>query len=677
MINQVIVEQKERKEPASLKEGLTRMESARAALFTVMSHKYVDPLETDYEPLGMKKEAGKTYFYRDSKKLFSIEADTFVTKKSDPSVTYQMISLIADQGNKGIKVKGKHEFRKQAWLYATLRGLEVEGYSPTKKDELLLEYGRSRQNTILPESNLEKSKTTQETIPNEGLDASPNEGKKGTDQAPESGKSSKSENPSEEAFRQEPQNPKPNEVESPGRTQATLTTPTPREQKDQLWDWVAQLRYADSGEFYQALFENAAELPSEVALKALQNHLPEGQYRPMAETLLAGLVSTSRSPYVKSVLEHLPHPVEQPENFANLYRDYRKASEKRDQAHASGAFKDAQQAQIAINRIESKVYALAVQQASPIEETRINEPTPLPFSSSDRHIVDEYLNPQRWAEVNKERAIREKEFGHHSEILHVENSMPSQSEKDLNLFKRRDELKEKVGQCIVEGHHDPARWYRHEMNLIELEILWLSTGQPVDLKQIYPVAGEPLVLTPSQAEMVKSTPEFEAIATTADGPKSVQIPHSNEDDALLAPVVLPPCLSQLKEQAAEVLSEIQDAALLYGDRFYDYRSRVEASVQSKLDADPSNQENASLIIDFLSKSYDVAAPMLLEGLDISALKNDMMQRFEDRKREIENAISKNTPLDASVAVEHETLLENLKRLKTPSKVQRNNQVSVA
>jgi hypothetical protein len=676
MINQVIVEQKERKEPASLKEGLTRMESARAAFFTFMNRKYVDPLETDYEPLGTKKEAGTTHFYRDSKKLFSIDADTYATEKTDPGVTYQMISLIADQGNEGIRVIGKPEFRKQAWLYATLRGLEVEGYSPTKKDELLLEYGRSRQNTILPNPNLEKSETIQETASKKRLDTS-SSGDAQTDQGHESGKLLKSETPSEATQKSEQGNQKPIDTESKTRTQGVVTTPTPREQTDQLWDLVAQLRYADSGEFYQTLFENAAELPSDVALKALRENLPEAQYRPMAETLLAGLDSTSRSSYIRSVLDQLPDPVEQPENFVDLYRDYREASKKRDQAHASGTFKDAQQAQIALNRIENKVYELVVKQASPIQETRISEPTPLPFSSSDRHIVDEYLNPQRWAAVNKERAIREKEFGHHSEILHVENSMPSQSEKDLTLYKRRDELKEKVGQCIVEGHHDSSRWYRHEMNLIELEILWLRTGQPVDLKQTYPVAGEPLVLTPSQAEMVNGTPEIEATDISADGTKSVHMHRASEDEALLVPVVLPGCLSQLKEQAAEALSEIQDAAILYGDRFYDYRSRVETSVQSKLGANPSNQENASLIIDFLSKSYDVAAPMLLKGLDVSVLKQDMVQRFEDRKREIESALSKNTPLDATVAVEHETLLENLTRLKTPSKVQRNNQVSVA
>lgn len=56
------------------------------------------------------------------------------TKKSDAETIKAMLDIVENKGWKSIKITGTKEFKSQAWLEASLKGIEVRGYKPTEQD---------------------------------------------------------------------------------------------------------------------------------------------------------------------------------------------------------------------------------------------------------------------------------------------------------------------------------------------------------------------------------------------------------------------------------------------------------------------------------------------------------------------------------------------------------------
>lgn len=80
-------------------------------------------------------EAGEQFYYRtapgESTKLaFTDHGRRLVTEHDDPSVIQGMVLRAKAKGWTTVRVNGTTEFRTEAWVQATIAGLDVEGYTP-------------------------------------------------------------------------------------------------------------------------------------------------------------------------------------------------------------------------------------------------------------------------------------------------------------------------------------------------------------------------------------------------------------------------------------------------------------------------------------------------------------------------------------------------------------------
>jgi len=80
-------------------------------------------------------EAGEQFYYRTApgeptKLAFTDQGKRLVTEHDDPSVIQGMVLRAKAKGWTTVRVNGTAEFKTEAWVQATIAGLEVEGYTP-------------------------------------------------------------------------------------------------------------------------------------------------------------------------------------------------------------------------------------------------------------------------------------------------------------------------------------------------------------------------------------------------------------------------------------------------------------------------------------------------------------------------------------------------------------------
>ena len=80
-------------------------------------------------------EAGEQFYYRTApgeptKIAFTDHGKRLVTEHDDPSVIQGMILRAKAKGWTTVRVNGTIEFKTEAWVQATIAGLDVEGYTP-------------------------------------------------------------------------------------------------------------------------------------------------------------------------------------------------------------------------------------------------------------------------------------------------------------------------------------------------------------------------------------------------------------------------------------------------------------------------------------------------------------------------------------------------------------------
>jgi hypothetical protein len=90
-------------------------------------------------PPGVKKSYieinGKYYFAgRPDSLAFEDKGQRLRTKLNHGNVAGSMVDMAAAKGWTEIRVKGKEEFRREAWLHAASKGLAVRGYFPRDED---------------------------------------------------------------------------------------------------------------------------------------------------------------------------------------------------------------------------------------------------------------------------------------------------------------------------------------------------------------------------------------------------------------------------------------------------------------------------------------------------------------------------------------------------------------
>lgn len=84
-------------------------------------------------------EAGETFYFRTApgekeKVAFTDQGRRLITEHDDPSVIHGMILRAQEKGWTAVRVKGTEEFKAEAWVQASMAGLDVEGYRPRALD---------------------------------------------------------------------------------------------------------------------------------------------------------------------------------------------------------------------------------------------------------------------------------------------------------------------------------------------------------------------------------------------------------------------------------------------------------------------------------------------------------------------------------------------------------------
>ncbi|MDR4467866.1 MAG: hypothetical protein MRJ68_06130 [Nitrospira sp.] len=80
-------------------------------------------------------EAGGQFYYRTApgeptQVAFSDHGKRLITDHDDPRVIHGMVLRALEKGWTVVRVNGTNEFKTEAWVQATIAGLEVEGYTP-------------------------------------------------------------------------------------------------------------------------------------------------------------------------------------------------------------------------------------------------------------------------------------------------------------------------------------------------------------------------------------------------------------------------------------------------------------------------------------------------------------------------------------------------------------------
>ncbi|WP_156446415.1 MULTISPECIES: LPD7 domain-containing protein [Hyphomicrobiales] len=81
--------------------------------------------------------------YADSKGeylAFKVSTDRMATRLEDANVVRDMVSVAQHRGWKEVELRGSEEFRRTAWLEASVRGLSVRGYEPDPVDRAALAF---------------------------------------------------------------------------------------------------------------------------------------------------------------------------------------------------------------------------------------------------------------------------------------------------------------------------------------------------------------------------------------------------------------------------------------------------------------------------------------------------------------------------------------------------------
>jgi hypothetical protein len=82
------------------------------------------------------------YFDRNRKLAFVDKGGRLATDQNAPEIINSMVSVAQAKGWKAITIKGHDDFKRDAWLAASLAGIEVKGYKPEAPDLARLDHER-------------------------------------------------------------------------------------------------------------------------------------------------------------------------------------------------------------------------------------------------------------------------------------------------------------------------------------------------------------------------------------------------------------------------------------------------------------------------------------------------------------------------------------------------------
>ncbi len=135
----------EKRQPAATRREAANDERAGREESRERSDGKAEKDDTDFvTPEALRKRylqaENKFYFRDDENKLaFEDKGRRLATEHNDPEIAKSMIELAEAKGWNSIKVKGTEEFKREVWLQASLKGMEVSGFQPRDVDLAKLE----------------------------------------------------------------------------------------------------------------------------------------------------------------------------------------------------------------------------------------------------------------------------------------------------------------------------------------------------------------------------------------------------------------------------------------------------------------------------------------------------------------------------------------------------------
>jgi Large polyvalent protein-associated domain 7 len=105
-------------------------------------------------------EADSKFYFRGpgeaDKVAFADHGTSLTTEHDDPTVIHGMLLRAQAKGWTSLHVKGSDTFKAEAWIQATMVGIEVQGYQPREIDRVRLEERREKTPTKQPEHRAEQ-----------------------------------------------------------------------------------------------------------------------------------------------------------------------------------------------------------------------------------------------------------------------------------------------------------------------------------------------------------------------------------------------------------------------------------------------------------------------------------------------------------------------------------------
>jgi hypothetical protein len=88
--------------------------------------------------------------YQQKSEVMRATKDRVATKYEDAKTVAVMLDLAQERGWNTVKVKGSESFMREAWVQASVRGLNVEGYRPQATDQQELQRRQASNQTAAP-----------------------------------------------------------------------------------------------------------------------------------------------------------------------------------------------------------------------------------------------------------------------------------------------------------------------------------------------------------------------------------------------------------------------------------------------------------------------------------------------------------------------------------------------
>lgn len=112
--------------------------------------------------------AGSKFHFKDQPQriAFKDKGERIVSASNDDRVAHAMATMAEAKGWKTIRVSGHPEFKKEVWMEASLRGLQVRGFEPKEQDlkELEARLDKRSRNTVEREPEKEQKQARQKPV---------------------------------------------------------------------------------------------------------------------------------------------------------------------------------------------------------------------------------------------------------------------------------------------------------------------------------------------------------------------------------------------------------------------------------------------------------------------------------------------------------------------------------